>query len=78
MENCASRESTEARKVKVNHTAAQKLRKAILSQLSEVLQLANTMDDSLIRLKLQAHCLDVAVDVEQVIEDFALHELVQK
>ena len=53
-------------------TAAHNLRNQIIKQVVPILELANRIDDSQVRLSLQAHCLDMVTGLEDVIDRYEL------
>ena len=55
-----------------SRTAAQNLRNQIIAQVVPILELANRIDDSQVRLRLQAHCLDMVTGLEDVIDRYEL------
>lgn len=53
-------------------SAAYTLRYEIIAQVVPILELANRIDDSQVRLCLQAHCLDMVTGLEEVIDRYEL------
>jgi len=59
----------------LNYTAGQELRREVLGQIATLLKLTESIDDSQVRLAMQACCLDAVTGLEEVVRKFRLDGL---